>query len=218
MKSTITLFLFFLVGDIFAQNISVKGYVKDTDGNAIMGAVIRANMSKITAQTDDKGFYSIIVSDKDKTLRLSIPNVESMSKRISADKDVQTIDFDVFIPDVEKNGQMSADFKTYYVGENDDTFFKMIDEYFSNCSYGNGYVSIRTQRCTYYEVDGAMVDNLFSVDPRTVYSITILKDVADCVIYGGRAMYGAVLVKTKIGKNAPKGVKVQMSSSVSTGI
>ncbi|MDD4820783.1 MAG: carboxypeptidase-like regulatory domain-containing protein [Flavobacteriales bacterium] len=218
MKNFFTLLMFLASFSLFAQNFTIKGSVVDTKGNPISGATIRTNVSKNTAKTDIKGQYSIEVTPQDKTIRMSVSGTESMSRRIydkMKDKDVV---FEIFATGDIGTGKMSSDMKTYYAGENDNTFFKMIDQHFSNCSYDSGYVIIRANRCTYYEVDGAPVSGLFSVDPLTVYSITILKDVADCVIYGGRAMYGAVLVKTKIGDKAPKGLKVQVSSSVSTGI
>jgi TonB-linked SusC/RagA family outer membrane protein len=60
-------------------------------------------------------------------------------------------------------------------------------------------------------VDGVQMDpNL--VNPDNVESVTVLKDAASSAIYGARAAYGVVLIKTKSPKN--KGLNVTLSSSV----
>lgn len=53
-----------------------------------------------------------------------------------------------------------------------------------------------------YVIDGAIADATFfsSLDPNTIESISFLKDAASSAIYGSRAAYGVVLVKTKGGK------------------
>lgn len=53
-----------------------------------------------------------------------------------------------------------------------------------------------------YVIDGAIADATFfsSLDPATIESISFLKDAASSAIYGSRAAYGVVLVKTKSGK------------------
>lgn len=54
-----------------------------------------------------------------------------------------------------------------------------------------------------YVIDGAIADaNFFSsLDPNSIESISFLKDAASSAIYGSRAAYGVVLVKTKGGKS-----------------
>lgn len=53
-----------------------------------------------------------------------------------------------------------------------------------------------------YVIDGAIADASFfsSLDPNSIESISFLKDAASSAIYGSRAAYGVVLVKTKGGK------------------
>lgn len=53
-----------------------------------------------------------------------------------------------------------------------------------------------------YVIDGAVADaTIFSnLDPNSIESISFLKDAASSAIYGSRAAYGVVLVKTKGGK------------------
>lgn len=53
-----------------------------------------------------------------------------------------------------------------------------------------------------YVIDGAIADaNFFArLDPNAIESISFLKDAASSSIYGSRAAYGVILVKTKTGK------------------
>lgn len=53
-----------------------------------------------------------------------------------------------------------------------------------------------------YVIDGAITDATFfsNLDPNSIESISFLKDAASSAIYGSRAAYGVVLVKTKGGK------------------
>lgn len=66
-----------------------------------------------------------------------------------------------------------------------------------------------------FVVDGAIADAGFfsSLDPNSIESISFLKDAASSAIYGSRAAYGVVLVKTKGGKEGA--VKVSYDGSVS---
>ena len=66
-----------------------------------------------------------------------------------------------------------------------------------------------------FVVDGAIADAGFfsSLDPNSIESISFLKDAASSAIYGSRAAYGVVLVKTKGGKEGK--VKVSYDGTVS---
>lgn len=66
-----------------------------------------------------------------------------------------------------------------------------------------------------FVVDGAIADAGFfsSLNPNSIESISFLKDAASSAIYGSRAAYGVVLVKTKGGKEGK--VKVSYDGTVS---
>ena len=66
-----------------------------------------------------------------------------------------------------------------------------------------------------FVVDGAIADAGFfsNLDPNSIESISFLKDAASSAIYGSRAAYGVVLVKTKGGKEGK--VKVSYDGTVS---
>ncbi|MEG1562357.1 MAG: TonB-dependent receptor [Bacteroides sp.] len=66
-----------------------------------------------------------------------------------------------------------------------------------------------------FVIDGAIADAGFfgSMDPNSIESISFLKDAASSAIYGSRAAYGVVLVKTKDGDKGA--VKVNYTGYVS---
>lgn len=67
-----------------------------------------------------------------------------------------------------------------------------------------------------YVIDGAIADaTLFgALDPNSIESISFLKDAASSAIYGSRAAYGVVLVKTKEGRTGA--VKVNYNGYIGT--
>jgi len=53
-------------------------------------------------------------------------------------------------------------------------------------------------------VDNVVVDNINFINPEDIESISVLKDAASTSIYGARAAFGVMLVKTKSGKKGEK--------------
>jgi len=53
-------------------------------------------------------------------------------------------------------------------------------------------------------VDNVVVDNINLVNPEDIESISVLKDAASTSIYGARAAFGVMLIKTKSGKKNDK--------------
>src|SRR5699024_2090293 len=66
-------------------------------------------------------------------------------------------------------------------------------------------------------VDGVEVSNINQINPQNVESISVLKDAASTAIYGSRAVWGAILITTKIGqKDKAPTVNYNSTFSVST--
>ncbi len=51
-------------------------------------------------------------------------------------------------------------------------------------------------------VDNVQTDDLSIINPNDIESISVLKDAASASIYGARAAFGVVLIKTKTGKKS----------------
>ena len=52
-------------------------------------------------------------------------------------------------------------------------------------------------------VDGKEVDDNYKIDPNTIESISVLKDIASTAIYGEKAIHGVILINTKKGVILP---------------
>ncbi|MCW9706476.1 SusC/RagA family TonB-linked outer membrane protein [Fodinibius salsisoli] len=66
-------------------------------------------------------------------------------------------------------------------------------------------------------VDGVEVESLNQINPENIESISVLKDAASTAIYGSRAAWGAVLIKTKLGdKNSVPQINYSNSFSFAT--
>lgn len=58
-----------------------------------------------------------------------------------------------------------------------------------------------------YVVDGMVVSTINDLDPNDIANISVLKDAASCAIYGSRAANGVILITTKKGGNKQVTVK-----------
>ena len=201
---------------VYAQNYTIAGRVVDLDGNPVNGAVVRADKSKVEAKTSADGEYIIKLSPDDKKLRVYYNDVLHKWHRVSVKDTTAGVILEINTAPVVE--MVKGD--TYYPSIDDNTFSKMIDGRFPGCYTSGNYVVIRGQMCMYYMVDGVRVPSLEAANPYDVYSITIIRNMADCVIYGRDARNGAVIIKLKDGKNnAPgegsgKKAKVLINSSM----
>ena len=75
-------------------------------------------------------------------------------------------------------------------------------------------VTIRGSTVTLYVVDGLPINSdTFDLSPDDIDSYTILKGPAAAALYGSRAQNGAIVITTKKGNKAQKGLSVEINSS-----
>lgn len=75
-------------------------------------------------------------------------------------------------------------------------------------------VTIRGNTVSLYVVDGLPINSdTFDLSPDDIDTYTILKGPAAAALYGNRAANGAILITTKKGNNAKKGLTVDINSS-----
>ena len=200
---------------IYAQNYIIKGSVVDMEKNPVKGAVIRANKSESHTLTSADGTYAINLSPDDKKIKVYYNDILHKRKSVSVKDTSKNISFKINTAPVVE--MVKGD--TYYPTIEDNTFSKMIDGRFPGCFTSGNYVVIRGQMCMYYMVDGVRVPSLEAANPYDVYSITIIKNMADCVIYGRDARNGAVIIRLKDGRNnessdAGKKTRIMINSSM----
>ncbi len=75
-------------------------------------------------------------------------------------------------------------------------------------------VTIRGNTVSLYVVDGLPINSdTFDLSPDDIDTYTVLKGPAAAALYGNRAANGAILITTKKGNNAKKGLTVDINSS-----
>ena len=75
-------------------------------------------------------------------------------------------------------------------------------------------VTIRGNTVTLYVVDGLPINSdTFDLSPDDIETYTVLKGPAAAALYGNRAANGAILITTKKGTNAKKGLTIDVNSS-----
>ena len=75
-------------------------------------------------------------------------------------------------------------------------------------------VTIRGNTVSLYVVDGLPINSdTFDLSPDDIETYTVLKGPAAAALYGNRAANGAILITTKKGDNAKKGLTVDINSS-----
>ncbi len=75
-------------------------------------------------------------------------------------------------------------------------------------------VTIRGNTVSLYVVDGLPINSdTFDLSPDDIETYTVLKGPAAAALYGNRAANGAILITTKKGNNAKKGLTVDINSS-----
>ncbi|MDD4820817.1 MAG: hypothetical protein PHD21_08295 [Flavobacteriales bacterium] len=204
IKHLLLLAFLFAATNAFSQQMVTSGRILDSNGQPVKGAVIKTNKSKASTITDANGTFSIEHSAKDKSMRLFINDKSILTMPIGQNNDINLTPAN----DPSVTGYMKGD--TYYPGSGDLSWETVITSHFTGVKYNRGDNTISINRfevnspattsanvCKYYEVDGSNVPSLDVVELPSVYSIRIIKDMAESIIYGAEGQFGAVIIKTK---------------------
>lgn len=240
MKKRVTLFVVFLLAGCvfaFAQNLAVKGIVKDDQGLPLPGATITVKGTSDAATTDLSGKYSISapstatlvfsfigfvsqeipVSGKTEINVSLVTNNKQLNEVVivgygsQKKKDITSAIATVSTKDVSARPIVSA---------SEILDGKAAGVQVSNASGapGGGNFSVRIRGASspngsepLYVVDGVVVNNTASIDPNNIESISVLKDASAAGIYGSLgATNGVVLITTKKGVAGQTKVEINM--------
>lgn len=217
-------FVFICASSALAQQISVKGVVKDTSGEPVIGAsvVVKGTTNGVATNIDGefaisapKGATLVVTSvGYKKTEQKASP---SMTITMSTDnellnevvvigygsvkrKDVTTAISSVSTKDIDQRPIISAAQALQGKAAGVSVM--------SPTGAPGGEMTIRVRGTTsfngsnspLYVVDGVPVDNLNFLAPNDIASMQILKDASSAAIYGSRAANGVVLITTKAGQ------------------
>lgn len=223
---TVLLALFaFMATAVSAQTI--KGNVKDTSGEPIIGASVREVGTKNVAVTDLDGNYSINVTSG-KELQFSYIGMKTKTVKASGKSTVNVVledeatalnelvvigygavrkkDLTGSVATVSNEALQSVPVATAaealtgkMPGVNITTSEGSPDATVKVRVRGGG--SITQSNDPLFVVDGFPVDDISDIPASDIEDITVLKDASSTAIYGSRGANGVILVTTKSGKS-----------------
>lgn len=228
-----------------AQNITVSGVVKDTDGAPLAGAgVLDKSNPKNGAVADENGKYTITVSPKTilefsflsyKTRMESVKGRSEINVVLEQDK-VQLETAIAIGYGVSKKSDLTGAVAVVDMEELQDTPVNSVAEALQGRIAGADIVSgtgepgsgtsiqIRGSRSIsagnepLIVVDGVLdaVSSLDDINPADIVNISVLKDVSSTAIYGSRGANGVILVTTD--QKTLKDSKYRITFKSATGI
>lgn len=230
--------LLFVVGSLSAQ--SLKGNVKDSNGEPIIGATIQEKGAKNMAVTDLDGNFSINLSGG-KQITVSYIGMKTATVNVSGKSSVNVVmeDEATTLNDVVVIGygtvkkkdltgavtSVSAkDLANIPVSTASEAIQGKMAGVTVTTTEGSpdadvkirvrGGGSLSQDNSPLYIVDGFPVSSISDIAPNDIESIDVLKDASSTAIYGARGANGVVIVTTKSGKEG----KVQVNFGASLGI
>ncbi len=226
---------------VSAQTITVKGNVKDTSGEPIIGASVveKGNTSNGTI-TDLDGNFSLKIDGKG-TLVVSyigmktqdIPVQGRKAINITLADDTQALDEVVVIgygtvSKKDLTGSVSSvsakQLEAVPVSSASEALQGKMAGVQITTTEGSpdadvkirvrGGGSLSQDNSPLYIVDGFPVSSISDIAPTDIQSVDVLKDASSTAIYGARGANGVIIITTKSGKEG----KVQVSLGASYGI
>ena len=238
---TLLLMLFAAISlSVSAQTITVKGNVKDTSGEPVIGASVveKGNTTNGTI-TDLDGNFSIKIDGK-KTLVISYIGMKTQEIAIQGKKviNVQMTDDSKALDEVvvigygtvnkrDLTGSVasvnSKDLAVVPVSSATEALTGKLAGVSITTTEGapdadvkirvRGGGSLSQDNSPLYIVDGFPVSSISDIAPSEIQSIDVLKDASSTAIYGARGANGVIIITTKSGKEG----KVQVDFGASYG-
>jgi len=229
--------LLFVVGSLSAQ--SLKGNVKDSNGEPIIGATIQEKGAKNMAVTDLDGNFSINLSGG-KQITVSYIGMKTATVNVSGKSSVNVVmeDEATTLNDVVvigygtvKKKDLTGAVTSVSAKQIENVPVANVSEALTGKMAGvnitttegspdadvkirvRGGGSLSQDNSPLYIVDGFPVSSISDIAPSEIQSIDVLKDASSTAIYGARGANGVVIVTTKSGKEG----KTQVSFNGSLG-
>ncbi len=219
------LFLFFSLS-LTAQEKNIRGSVKDTYGEPVIGANVMVKGTSIGAATDINGNYTLSAPASATTLQISYIGMKETEVAITGnvvnivmEEDVSSLD-EVVV--VGYGTQRRRDLTGSVSSVNAETIAAVPVASAVEAITGKmagvqvlttegspdaemrirvrGGGSITQSNDPLFIVDGFPVSTISDIPPTDIESIDVLKDASSTAIYGSRGANGVVIVTTKSGK------------------
>lgn len=223
---------------VFAQAITVKGVVKDSAGEPVIGANVVVVGTTNGTITDFDGNFTI-KANKNAKLEISFIGYKNTVVKVSPNMNIVLKDDTQLLDDVvvigygavkkkELTGAVaqvkSEDITKINTSDLGNALQGMVSGVSVTAESGapgagseiliRGVASVNGQNTPLYVVDGVPQEGDPRISPNEIETIDILKDAASCAIYGTRGAAGVILITTKKGKEG----KMSASFDASYGI
>jgi TonB-linked SusC/RagA family outer membrane protein len=220
----------------WGQTRTIKGNVKDSKGEPVIGATVIAQGNNNGTITDMDGNFSLAVAEKSKTLVISYIGMETSEVAITGNSvNVVLQESSIALNEVVAIGYGTVK-KSDLTGAISSVNSAKITEAgrtsVLNTLQGSvpgvqiqqnssragaainiiirGQNSMSGNATPLYVVDGIVTTNIDFLNPQDIEKIDILKDASSAAIYGSRGSNGVVIVQTKSGKST-QGSKTSIS-------
>lgn len=237
-------FLLMIPPEIYAQSLTVKGNVKDSNGEEIIGASVLEKDNKTNGTiTDMDGNFSLTLTGKSRTLVVSYIGMKTKEVKITPphDKILQIVleDDNQALEEVVVIGYGSKARKDLTGSVGSISGAKLAQVPVSSAGEAlqgkiagvqvttvdgapgaeiniriRGAANLNGESKPLYIVDGFQADNINDIPPTDIQSIDVLKDASLTAIYGAKGGNGVVIVTTK-SAHAGK-VKVELNMFAQT--
>ncbi|WP_028296213.1 SusC/RagA family TonB-linked outer membrane protein [Olivibacter sitiensis] len=211
----------------YGQSRSIKGVVKDENGNTLPGVSVLVKGTSSGTSTDINGAYAIDASP-DAILVYSLIGYRSIEEPVNNREtiNVQFVQMDNVLDEVvvvgygtQRKGDITGSVSTVSQKEFDNRpntqFGSIIQGKMAGVqvlstsgkpSAGldiriRGTSSIAASSSPLYVVDGVPTSDTRSINPSDIESMSVLKDASSAAIYGAQGANGVVLITTKKGKS-----------------
>ncbi|MBB5647902.1 SusC/RagA family TonB-linked outer membrane protein [Pedobacter cryoconitis] len=220
-----------------AQNINIKGEVKDNQGLPLPGVSVKVDGTSNGVMTNKDGIYTLSAPGNG-TLTFSFIGYKTISQAINNRTNINTTltDANQELNEVvvvgygsQKKKDITSAISTISVKDVSARPIINTSEvlagkapgvqvFNASGAPGGGNFSVRIRGASspngsepIYVVDGVVVRNTESIDPNNIESISVLKDASAAGIYGSLgATNGVVLITTKKGTSGQTKVEVNM--------
>ena len=219
------LLFFFSIG-MFAQQLTVKGNVKDATGEPVIGASVLVKGTTNGTITDFDGNFELPNVESDASIEITfvgyLPQTlkaSSSSLNVILKEDTKTLDEVVVVGyGVQKKSVVTASIAKVSADDLSASSPVRVDNALKGLASGVTVTSASGQPGAaaqirvrgvgtinnsdpLYIVDGMPIEGgLDYLNPNDIQSIEVLKDAASGAVYGARAANGVILVTTKSGK------------------
>lgn len=211
---------------VHAQEVTVKGLVKDVSGEALPGVSVRVKDARAGATTDANGQFTIQALP-DAVLIFSYIGYQIREEALAGRNAVEVT---LSVSDQQLDEVVVVGYGTQRKGDITGAVGLVSQEAFEsrpNTQFGSiiqgkaagvqvsspggkpnaglnirirGTSSITSSSDPLYVVDGVPIADTRSINPADIESMSILKDASSAAIYGAQGANGVVLITTKKGK------------------